>query len=326
MSKRMLSIILGTLVFLGVTLVPAANAEPKLTLRLSHPNPETHVFHKVAMRFQQEVAERSNGEVAINIFPSNQLGKTKEVVQHTSLGVIDLLIHSASGLTGYNPELDVLDLPFLFPDRETAYAKLDGEVGQYLAKPLERKNFKLLGYVDGGFRSMFNTKKPLVHPSDFKGLHVRVQDSPVYMNLMSTLGALPAFLPWPDLYVSISQGVVDAGEGGLAQIWSMRFFEVAPYVSLTNHTFTSVMFVMAKNRFDKLPPEQQQWIQEAAKAAIQYGRDVILADEQAALENITKAGAKVNTVDPEEFREAVAPVWEAYKRQKGDKLIKLLTE
>lgn len=295
----------------------------KFTLKLAHPNPENHVFHAASLKFKEEVEARTNGNVTVEVYPNNQLGDSKEIVQSVSLGAVELNISSSAQFSTFNPELEVLDLPFLFATRDDAYAHLDGEPGAYLAAPLEEKNIKVLGYLDGGYRSMFNSKRPLVTPDDFKGLAVRVQDSEVYMDMMSTLGALPSFLPWGDLFVSIQQGVVDAGESGIAQIYSQRFYEVAKYISLTQHTFTANMFVISKSKWDALPADYQQAITEAAKIMIDYEREEMVKEEETSMEALKEAGAEINTVDAAVFQEAVAGVWDRFAEKRGQELIDL---
>ena len=332
MLKRAISTLLTAAAFLAGTalLAPEASAvtvtsTKKVTLKLAHPNPETHIFHKAALEFKKEVEAKSNGNITVNIFPANQLGGSKEIVQSVSLGAVELNISGSAQFSAFNSDLEALDLPFLFATREDAYRKLDGEAGAYLAKPLEKKNIKVLGYLDGGFRSMFNSQRPLVHPQDFKGLPVRVQDSSVYMDMMSSMGALPTFLPWGDLYVSIQQGIVQAGEAGVAQIYAQRFYEVAKYVSLTNHTFTTNPFVMANNKWKALPGDYQELLMEATRNMVAFERAGIVKDEEEAMKKLKEAGAQINEVDPAEFQAAVAPVRKRYAEKNGQKLIDLLT-
>ena len=326
MSKKILSalfsVVLLVFTFSLCSVAEAAvTSTKKVTLKLTHPNPETHVFHQAALKFKEEVEKESDGKITVEIYPANQLGGSKEIVQAVSLGAVELNISGSAQFSAFNSQLEVLDLPFLFATREAAYAKLDGEPGAFLAKPLEKKNIKVLGYLDGGFRSMFNSKRPLNTIADFKGLAVRVQDSTVYMDMMSTLGALPSFLPWGDLFVSIQQGIVDAGESGVAQIYSQRFHEVARYVSLTNHTFTTNPFVIAKNKWDSLPADYQKVVQQAANNMVAFERKQIVADEAKAMQQLKDAGAVINVVDVTPFRAAMAPVWKRFADKQGQELV-----
>lgn len=304
---------------------PAASTE-KITLKLAHPNPDTHVFHKASEVFKEEVETLTNGNVTVDIYPNNQLGDSKEIIQSVSMGAVELNISSSAQFSVFNDEINVLDLPFLFPTREDAYAKLDGEAGDRLAEGLVDNNVKVLGYLDGGYRNMFNSKRPLESPADFQGLAVRVQDSEVYFGMMNALGAIPSFLPWGDLYVSIQQGVVDAGESGLAQIAAQRFYEVAPYISLTNHTFTANMFVINQAKWDSLPADYQAAIEAATEKMVAFEREQMIVAEQEAIETLKENGATISEVNAADFQAAVAPVWDDFAAKFGQELVDLFSK
>ena len=304
---------------------PTASTE-KITLKLTHPNPESHVFHKASVMFKEEVETLTNGNVTVEIYPNGQLGDSKEIIQSVSMGAVELNISSSAQFSVFNDELNVLDLPFLFPTREDAYARLDGDAGARLAEGLVDNNVKVLGYLDGGYRNMFNSKRALETPADFQGLAVRVQDSEVYFGMMNALGAIPSFLPWGDLYVSIQQGVVDAGESGLAQIAGQRFYEVAPYISLTNHTFTTNMFVINQAKWDSLPADYQAAIQSAAEKMVAFEREQVLVDEENAITTLKDNGATISEVNAADFQAAVAPVWDDFAAKFGQELVDLFTK
>ena len=298
----------------------------KVTLKLGHTNPETSVFHEGAEVFKEEVEAMTNGNITVELYPSSQLGDSKEIVQSTAMGAVELNISGSAQFSVFNEELMVLDLPFLFAEREKAYEKLDGEAGEYLAEGLIDNNIKVLGYLDGGYRCMFNSERPLNHPADFQGLSVRVQDSEVYFNMMDALGALPSFLPWGDLYVSISQGVVEAGEGGLSQIYTQRFYEVAPYVSLTNHTLTINPFVINKDKWDSLPADYQAVLEVATDRMEDFERQRMAEAEEESMQLLLDEGVQINEVDPAEFQEAMHPVWDTFAESYGQDLVDMFSE
>ena len=298
----------------------------KITLKLAHTNPETSVFHEGAEVFKEEVESMTNGNITVELYPSSQLGDSKEIVQSTAMGAVELNISGSAQFSVFNEELMVLDLPFLFAQREVAYEKLDGEPGAYLAEGMLDNNIKVLGYLDGGYRCMFNSVRPLNHPSDFEGLSVRVQDSEVYFNMMDALGALPSFLPWGDLYVSISQGVVEAGEGGLSQLYTQRFYEVAPYVSLTNHTLTINPFVINKDKWDSLPADYQAVLEVATDRMEAFERQRMAEAEEESMQLLLDAGVQINEVDAAEFQEAMHPVWDTFAESYGQDLVDMFAE
>lgn len=283
-----------------------------VTLRLSSPNPASHPYTVGARQFADAVAKATNGSVKIEVFPDNQLGSPAAVAQGVQLGTVDMAIVATAHLAPYNEQMAALDLPFLFPDRETAYAKLDGDLGALLAKGLEPKNIVLLTYFDGGFRNIFNSERPIRVPSDLNGLKLRVINSPVTINTMEALGGTPVPLAWSDLYTSLQQGVVSGGSTGITQMWSQKFYEVAKYMSLTNTVFTAGPIIISKRKLESLTPEQQAAIREAAAQAAEFQRNLAQEEEAKIAEKLKAEGLMFNDVDKEKFRAAVEPVWQKY--------------
>ncbi|KJS23514.1 MAG: hypothetical protein VR72_01485 [Clostridiaceae bacterium BRH_c20a] len=291
----------------------------KITLKLSHPTNESHPYHIGAKKFSELVNQKTNGQVDIEIFPNNSLGGPKETAQGLQLGTIDLGIAASAHLVSYNKNFGVLDIPFLFKDPDNAHKVLDSEVGTNLGKSLEEKNIKVLGYFDGGFRNLFNSKKNIKISEDMKGLRVRVMDSEVYIDMFKAVNASPTVLPWDDLYTSIQQGIVDAGETGISQIYTQKFFEVAKNVSLTRHTYTAAPLMVSLNKFNQLPTNVQEAIIESAKEAIPFQYQANEESEKQALEKLKEEGVNIEEqVDLASFQKQVQPVWEKYRKNFGE--------
>ncbi len=293
------------------------------TLKLSHPANTNHPYDTGALEFKKLVEEATEGKVEIQIFPNNQLGSPKEVAQALQLGTCDMGILGTAYLTSYVEKFGVLDVPFIFSSYQQAYDFLDSEyAANELYKPLEDKNIKLLSCFSGGFRMMFNTVRPISKPEDFAGLKIRIMESQVYIDMMETLGGKPVALPWNDLYTSMQQNIVDAAESGVAQIWSQKFYEVAEYLSVTNHSITVLPLMISKQKWDDLPKEYQEIIQNAATKAADVERQAYEDSEKEMLKNLEEEGGmKVNKADTATLQEAVLPVWEKYGEAFGQELI-----
>lgn len=308
--------------------VATAAAQKTVTLRLSTPTATDHPYTQGAQKFADLVSQYTNGTVEVKIFPNNQLGSPTAVAQGLQLGTIDMGIVASSHLTSYDNLLSALDLPFLFKNRQDAYAKLDSPLGQQLAKPLEKKNMLLLTYFDGGFRDLFDKKGPIKSPADIKSmkLRMRVINSPVYIAFAKAIGASPAPLPWSELYTDLQQGVVDAAETGIAQIEAQKFYEVAKYVSLDQHTFTASPLIISLRKYNQLSASQQDAVQKAAKQAADFERTKMQAAVQAGMETLKNQGVIFTQVDKAAFKEAVKPVWAQFEKELGSDLINKLSQ
>lgn len=214
---------------------------------------------------------------------------------------------SSSNFTGLVPQLNVIDIPFIFKDRDHAYAALDGEIGQGLLKALEEQGLKGLAFWEVGFRAFSNSKHPVTKPEDIKGLKIRTNQNPMYIQAFSILGANPVPMPLSELYTALETKAVDAQEHPIGIFWSAKLYEVQKYFSFTNHGYTPLIVVMNKAKFDALSAEQQKAITDAAVEAGKYQRQLNLENEQTIIESLKKAGIEfVDNLDTTPFKNAVS--------------------
>ena len=201
---------------------------------------------------------------------------------------------------------------------------LDGEIGQGLLKDLEAQGLKGLAFWDVGFRAFSNSKHPVTKPEDIKGLKVRTNQNPMYIEAFKLLGANPVPMPLAELYTALETRAVDAQEHPIGIFWSSKLYEVQKYLSLTNHGYTPLIVVMNKAKFDALSPELQNAMVEAAKEAGQYQRDLNVKNEKEIITNLQKQGVEViEKVDTQPFQAVIAEqVRKSFVEKHGDALLK----
>ncbi len=241
-------------------------------------------------------------------------------------GTIDIAMSSSSNFTGLEPKLNVIDIPFIFKDRDHAYKALDGEIGQGLLTALEAHGLKGLAFWEVGFRAFSNSKHPITKPEDIKGLKIRTNQNPMYIQAFSILGANPVPMPLSKLYTALETKAVDAQEHPIGIFWSAKLYEVQKYFSFTNHGYTPLIVAINKAKFDALPAEQQTALVEAAKEAGKYQRQLNLENEQKIIDSLKKAGIEfVDNLDTTPFKDAVsAETRKAFIEKNGDGLVKAI--
>ncbi|SUT99841.1 TRAP dicarboxylate transporter subunit DctP [Actinobacillus lignieresii] len=221
-------------------------------------------------------------------------------------GTIDIEMSGSPNFTGLEPKLNVIDIPFIFKDREHVYKVLDGEIGQGLLQDLEKQGLKGLAFWDVGFRAFSNSKHAVNKPEDIKGLKVRTNQNPMYIKAFTLLGGNPVPMPLSELYTALETRAVDAQEHPIGIFWSAKLYEVQKHLSLTNHGYTPLIVVMNKAKFDGLTPELQKAVLEAAKEAGQFQRDLNVKNEKDIIEKLRKASVEViEQVDNVPFKAAV---------------------
>ncbi len=303
---------------------PLAALAADVTIRLGHVLPEGHSWHIAASGFAQEVADRTEGRIDIEVFPSGQLGSEKEVIEGLQFGSVQAGLIGSGSFQGIEPRLGIIEMPYAWSSREQAFAALDGALGSELAGLLEDKGIHVLGWWENGFRNITNNVRPIVVPADLSGLKIRVTPDKVRLATFEGLGAEPAPLSFGELYSALQQGVFDAQENPLAIIYSSSFFEVQKYVSLSEHIWGAATLTVSTAVWDKLSPEDQAILTEAATTWGVKQREMVAEANAELVAQLEAKGMQFNEVDKAAFVEAVAPIWESQKDVYGADLLATL--
>ncbi|NGQ92698.1 DctP family TRAP transporter solute-binding subunit [Rhodobacter sp. HX-7-19] len=297
-------------------------AQAQTELKLAHAAPETDLQQTLSLFFKEQVEARTNGSVTVTIFPQGQLGNDAAMIDGARSGIIDIAMSGLNNFTGLVPQAGALELPFMFPSRDTAYAALDGEIGQGISAEFTQHGLKVLGFPENGYRNMTNNRGPIRVPADLAGLNMRVNNSKALNDMFAALGANPLQLPVAELYTALETGVVDAQDHPIGIVLSFKFNEVQKYLSLTQHAYSALALVMNDARFNALTAEEQKVIAEVAAEAIAMQRKAVQEKETGMIEELKAAGMEVNTdVDAAAFQAAVKPVWDSFIAENGDAVV-----
>jgi len=309
--KRIVTLGFLALLTLSLAAGGTASAAAKWSVKFGHDQPEKSPHHDGALYFKKLVEEGSQGEIEVKIFPSQLLGTGLQMSEMVQAGALEVLAIPTSNMQVLHPALQVLDLPFLFPDRESLFRVLDGEFTDQLYQPLAGRNIIGLHWIISGFKQ-FTANFPIRKPEDFKGRKIRVMPAPIIREQFKALGASPVPIDFHELYNALQQGVVDGQENPLTTIVTMKFYEVQKYMTLSNHAFIAYVFVASKKFHDSLPEKYRKLVRESAKKAGIYERGLVGEREKDFLETIKKAGVTVIELKPEDrqaFQKAVEPVY-----------------
>lgn len=288
------------------------------TIKLAHGLDVTHPVHKGMLRMAELVDEKSNGKLEIDIYPSQQLGSERETLELLQIGSVDMTKVSAAVLENFVPETRVFSLPYLFRDNQHYYNVLDGKIGRQLL--LDGQDYWLRGltYYDAGQRSFYTKERPIRTPEDLEGMKIRVQESPMAVNMVRTLGGSPTPISWGELYTALQQGIVDGAENNPPSFHSSRHYEVTSYFSLDEHTSIPDVLLASTHFWDSLSKQEQQWIQEAADSSKVYQREIWAEAEEEGLKVVEEAGVEVIRPDKEPFRKKVEVIYDQYRENNPD--------
>ncbi|MBI2562808.1 MAG: DctP family TRAP transporter solute-binding subunit, partial [candidate division NC10 bacterium] len=288
----------------------------------AHTSPPDHPYTLGVVRYADLVKERTNGRVAIQIHHSRQLGDERQVVEGLQLGTIHLTVTSTGPLGGLVPEMNVVDLPFLFRDGEHAYKVLDGEIGRGLLNKFDAVGIKGLAFWENGFRHITTSKKPVREPADMKGLKIRVMENKVHQAAFRQLGSDATPMAWGEVFTSLQQGLLDAQENPIPIIYTFKLNEVQKYVALTGHVYSPAPLLMSKKSWNRMPPDIQRIMFDTALEVARYQRGLIREQEQKQIGELKAKGMTVvENPDRAAFREAMKPVFEQFQGQFGKDLV-----
>lgn len=288
------------------------------TLRMHHPGAPGHPYTMGMERFQELLDEKTDGRIALDIFPNNELAAGSKAIQAVQFGTVDIALESTMSMSNFIPEMGVINLPFLFPDRETAYAALDGELGDKLEDLSEEGGLKVLAWCDNGFRNISNSKRPINTPEDVAGLKIRVPESEVFIATFEALGAIPTPMAFSELFTALQLGTVDGQENPNGHLIEFSLYEVQDYYAITNHIYTAEPIVVTTEFFDGLEEDLQTALSESAIQACDYERELTAEKADGYLEQIKEQGIEVTTPDTAPFQEKVSGVYDRFREDYGD--------
>jgi TRAP-type transport system periplasmic protein len=309
----------------GLAFVGAAQAEIKeRKFKFSIQNTMDHPLGHGAQRFADLVNQKSGGKMKVTVYPGGTLGGDVQTISALQGGTIDLMTVTAGLLVSVSKPFGVFDLPYLFNDVKEADAIVDGPLGVKLQALLREKGLVGLGYWDLGFRNVTNSRRPITKLEDLQGLKLRTLQSPIFIDMFGTLGANPVPLPFPELYTALEQKVVDGQENPVAVVAFAKFNEVQKYLSLTRHTYGAQSFMFSKRTWDRLSPEEQKVITDAAAETKVHQRQISRELNEKELESLKAKGMQVNDLTPQEvarIREKLQPIVAKYAPQFGEQVV-----
>ncbi|MDR2326958.1 MAG: TRAP transporter substrate-binding protein [Acidovorax sp.] len=267
----------------------------------------------LAIKFMGErLKALSGGKHSIRVYPSGSLGGEKETIEQTKIGALAMVRVNVGAMNNVCSETIVPTMPFLFRSKEHMHKVLDGAVGDEILKACEKQGLVGLAFYDSGARSIFTAKKPVRSFADMKGMKVRVQQSDLWVSMLEAMGANATPMPMGEVYTGLKTSLIDAAENNYPTYESSRAFEVAKYFSKTEHSMAPEIVLFSKRSFDKLSPQEQAWIRQAAKESVPYMRRLWAEREAQSLALVKAGGAEIIEIDKAPFQAAMRPVYDKF--------------
>ena len=300
--------------------------EERIVIKFSHVVSESSPKGLAAKRFAQLVNQRSDGRVEVQVYANSQLYKDGEEIAALKEGNIQLIAPATAKMTKYFPQLIIFDMPFLFSSYQHVYETVDGPVGQELLSQMSGQEMLGLAFWDNGFKQIA-AKQPVVTKEDFSGMRFRVMDSQLLVDQFRGVGSYTLVLPFSEVYAAVEQQEADGMENSLSNIYTKRFHNVLPYITISNHGYLGYVVLTNADFWNSLPDDLREIIEEALQEVTLWQREVAMEQNQCSLEQIIKSQGEKVIFLPDEQREewniAFVHVYRKYQHLVGDLINKI---
>lgn len=291
------------------------------TLRFSHTDNPGGSRQAAAELFAEKVGEYTDGRYEVQIFPSGQLANDPKAIELLQLGGVDFTVSATGSYATHLPSLNLTAMPFLVDSYEQGWELYDNSAwlqGEFAKLP--EKGFRVLSTWEAGFRS-FTTNEPLASPTDAESMKMRVFPNDMIRWSMEAIGFQTVVMPITDVYLSIQQGIVNGQENPVDTIKSLRFYEVAPNITLTRHVYSPLPLTIAEKTWQSFSDEDKEAVLKAAVESAAFSRDLVKSSVDSQLQEMSEAGASVSVPEIGPFRDAVQSVYAKAKDVYGDEAV-----
>ena len=276
-------------------------------------------------RFAELVAEKTNGEIKVDVFHGGVLGSQPDALEQVRIGAIEVGNFNLGPIGPMVKEANLVSLPFIFKSVPHMFRVLEGEAGDIIAKAMGDAGVLPLAWVDAGARS-FYSQKPINKPADVAGMKIRVMNNDLYTSMISALGGNPSPMAFSEVQQALKTGVVDGAENNFPSFKNVGHYEVTTHYSLSEHLIIPECICVNTRKFSALSPGLQAAVRSAAEEAALYQRELWAVQSNQARMEVEKAGIKVNEIaDKGPFQDAMVSVYDAYLEANPDmrKLVEL---
>ena len=315
--KKLVAVLGLLVVFVAFAYVNESRSAA-IEMKLGHFAPDSHPGNLASKMFAEGVEKRTNGAIKVIIYPNNALGSPPEVLEQNILGAVDMSLPTQGQLGKYSKKFNCVMLPFMYNSYEQADRVLDGKFIPWAVPDLDQAGLVFLSNWEWGFRNLTNSKRPVNHPADVKGLKIRTPPELPTQAAMEALGAVVATINFNELQMALKTGVVDGQENPIAVIYSNKIYETQKYLTMTGHNYNTMVHVISRKVWDKLTPEQKTIVKEESKKAGDWMRKTVRTEEADQINQLKKFGMEVVIPDKAEFKKLMPPAYDRMKAIAGE--------
>src|SRR5689334_24182815 len=311
-----------------VALATRGWTQQPIVIKFSHVVANDTPKGKGALKFKELAEKYTNGNVTVEVYPNSTLYKDKEEIEALQLGSVQMLGPSTAKFAPLGAkEFEALDLPWLFRDEPTYATAMKGPVGQWLFKKLEPKGILGLAYWDNGFH-MTSANRPLINPTDFQGLKIRISGSKIADRYFRDIGAIPQIMAFSEVYQALQTGVVDGCENTPSNYLTQKFHEVQKHITVSYHAHLQYAVIVNSKFWTALPADLRTPLEKAMNEATDYTNEIAVKENEDALKAIKDSGkSELHMLTPEQkkaWQVAMQPTWQWAEGRVGKEVLAVM--
>ncbi|MBL8698445.1 MAG: TRAP transporter substrate-binding protein [Alphaproteobacteria bacterium] len=304
-------LVLGMLIA-GPALTLPATGQAQSTLRIGTVVTAPHPAVTLMDDFKRQVEQRTGGAINVQLYPNSQLGGEREMAEALKLGSLEGSLNTATVFSTWVPIASVFDMPFVFRDDAHAWAVYSGAVGDRVAAAFPAQGFRVLGFTLAGVRNVFATV-PINRPEDVRGRKMRTLQSPLHLQIWSSMGANPTPIPHPEVYNALQTKIVEIADNTATNYVNERWYEVAPHYSTTGHIYAISGLFLSERWYQRQKPEHQSVLKEATQVFARALHKAVVDGDAESLGKAAALGAKVIRIDDKSaWSTPMRPIWDAW--------------
>ena len=313
----------------AVFLTPGlAAAQSPIVIKFSHVVANDTPKGKGALKFKELAEKYTDGKVHVEVYANSSLYKDKEEIEALQLGSVQMLAPSTAKFAPLGAkEFEALDLPWLFKDDATYDKAMKGPVGKWLFQKLEPKGITGLAYWDNGFH-MTSANRPLINPSDFQGLKIRISGSKIADRYFRDVGSIPQIMAFSEVYQALQTGVVDGCENTPSNYLTQKFYEVQKHITVSYHAHLQYAVIVNSKFWGGLPADIRAQLEKAMAEATDYTNSIAQKENEDALAAIKASGKTelhyLTDAQKAAWQKAMAPTYAWSKGRVGQEVLDLL--
>ena len=305
----------------------ARAAEAEFVYKYANNLPDSHPLNVRAREMSAAIKTETNGRVDLQVFPNNQLGSDTDMLSQIRSGGVEFFTLSGLILSTLVPAASINGIGFAFPDYDTVWKAMDGELGAHVRGEIQKAGLMVMDKIwDNGFRQTTSSTRPINGPEDFKGFKIRVPVSPLWTSMFKAFDASPASINFSEVYSALQTKIVEGQENPLALISTAKLYEVQKYCSLTNHMWDGFWFLMNRRAWAALPDDIKTIVAKHVNAAAVKEREDTEKLNATVKQELTGKGLVFNQPEVGPFRDKLrsAGFYAEWKGKYGEKAWDLL--